>query len=160
MKHAVSLTLTLFTLWILLSGHLEPLLIGLGLASALLTVFLALRMEVIDHESHPLHLTRQLPRYWLFLLREVIMANLNVIRRILTPGKSCSPQCRSLPLPQHSVLSQVIYANSITLTPGTVTVSLEPDSIIIHALTLEAATDLETGRMARMIPDDLESSES
>ena len=156
MKHAVSLTLTLFILWILLSGHFNPLLIALGVASSLITVVLALRMEVIDHESHPLHLSRQLPRFWVFLSHEVILANLDVVRRILTPGKSYSPQLRQFPLPQQTELGQVIYANAITLTPGTVTVQLNTDSIRIHALSREAAEDLQTGRMAQAIPDNLE----
>lgn len=156
MKHAVSLTLTLFILWLLLSGQYSMLLISLGLVSSVLTVVLALRMDVIDHESHPLHLRRQLPRYWVFLSREVILANLDVVRRILTPGKSFSPQLRQLPLPQKTALGQVIYANSITLTPGTVTVQLGTDSIRIHALSREAADDLQTGRMAQAIPDNLE----
>jgi multicomponent Na+:H+ antiporter subunit E len=156
LKHAVSLTLTLFSLWVLLSGHFDALLITLGVASSLVTVFLALRMEVLDHESHPLHLSRQLPRFGLFLLREVILANLDVVRRILTPGKSYSPQLRQFPLPQQTELGQVIYANAITLTPGTVTVQLNTDSIRIHALSREAAEDLQTGRMAQAIPDNLE----
>ena len=160
MKHAASLTLTLFILWLLLSGHYNVLLISLGLLSSLLTVVLALRMDVIDHESHPLHLRRQLPRYWVFLSREVILANLDVVRRILTPGKSFSPQLRQLPLPQKTALGQVIYANSITLTPGTVTVQLGTDSIRIHALSREAADDLQTGRMAQAIPDNLEDKKS
>ena len=156
MKHAVSLTLTLFILWLLLSGHYNVLLISLGLISSLLTVVLALRMDVIDHESHPLHLTRQLPRFWIFLSREVVLANLDVARRILTPGKSFSPQLRQLPLPQKTAVGQVLYANSITLTPGTVTVQLGTESIRIHALSREAADDLQTGRMAQAIPDNLE----
>jgi len=156
LKHAVSLTLTLFTLWLLLSGHFNTLLIALGVASSLVTVVLALRMEVIDHESHPLHLSRQLPRFWVFLSREIVLANLDVVRRILTPGKSFSPQLRRLPLPQRTELGQVIYANAITLTPGTVTVQLNTDSIRIHALSREAAEDLQTGRMAKAIPDNLE----
>ena len=160
MKHAASLTLTLFILWLLLSGHYNVLLISLGLISSLLTVVLALRMDVIDHESHPLHLRRQLPRFWIFLSREVILANLDVVRRILTPGKSFSPQLRQLPLPQKTALGQVIYANSITLTPGTVTVQLGTDSIRIHALSREAADDLQTGRMAQAIPDNLEDKKS
>ena len=160
MKHAVSLTLTLFTLWVLLSGHFNPLLIALGVASSLVTVVLALRMEVIDHESHPMHLSRQLPRFWVFLSHEVILANLDVVRRILTPGKSYSPQLRQFPLPQQTELGQVIYANAITLTPGTVTVQLNTDSIRVHALSREAAEDLQSGRMAQAIPDNLEEKNS
>lgn len=156
LKHAVSLTITFFILWLLLSGHYNLLLISLGLVSALFTVALALRMDFIDHESHPLHLRWQLPRFWIFLSREVVLANLDVVRRILTPGKSFSPQLRWLPLPQKTAVGQVIYANSITLTPGTVTVQLETDKIRVHALSREAADDLQTGRMAQAVPDNLE----
>ncbi len=160
MKHAVSLTLTLFILWLLLSGQFNALLIILGLVSVLVTVFLSLRMEVIDHESHPLHLSRKLPRFWMFLWREIILANLDVVRRILTPGKSYSPQLRQLPLPQQTAVGQVIYANAITLTPGTVTVQLNTDQIHVHALTREAIQDLQTGRIAKAVPDDLEEKRS
>lgn len=160
MKHAVSLTLTLFILWILLSGKFNLLLITLGVASSLITVVLALRMEVIDHESHPLHLSRQLPRFWMFLSREIVLANLDVVRRILTPGKSFSPQLRRFPLPQRTALGQVLYANSITLTPGTVTVQLNTDCIRVHALSREGAEDLQSGRMAQAIPDNLENKTS
>ncbi len=156
MKHAVSLTLTLFILWLLLSGQFNALLISLGLVSVLVTVFLALRMEVIDHESHPLHLSRKLPRYWIFLFREIILANLDVVRSILTPGKSYSPQLRQLPLLQQTAVGQVIYANSITLTPGTVTVQLDANQIYVHTLTRAALEDLQTGRMAKAVPDNLE----
>lgn len=156
MKHAVSLTLTLFILWVLLSGQFNTLLIALGIASSLVTVVLALRMEVIDHESHPLHLSRQLPRFWVFLLRKIVLANLDVARRILTPGKSFSPQLRRFPLPQRTSLGQVLYANSITLTPGTVTVQLNTDSIRVHALSREGAEELQNGCMAQAIPDNLE----
>mgnify|MGYP001096703108 CR=1 FL=1 len=153
MKHALSLTLTLMGLWVLLSGHFDPLLLSLGVVSTVVTVLLALRMDVIDHESHPVHLTLRLLRFWWFLAREIVSANLDVLRRILKPGRSISPQMVDLPVPQHSDLGRVIYANSITLTPGTVTVRLNRDTVTIHALSREAADDLAEGRMARAVPD-------
>lgn len=156
MKHVLSLTFMLFGLWILLSGHFEPLLLALGIASTALTVYLALRMDVIDRESHPLHLTLQLFRFWIFLSRKIVAANIDVIRRILTPGTTISPQIIQLPLPQHSALGRVIYANAITLTPGTVTVRLDRDSITVHALSGEGADELKGGHLARAVPDNIE----
>ena len=154
MTHIISLTITLFLLWLGLSGHFEPLLILIGIASTFLVVFLATRMEVIDHESHPIHLTVRLLSFWGYLSREIVLANIDVIKRILTPGKSISPQMITLPLPQKSDLGRVIYANAITLTPGTVSVQLERDTITVHALAKETADALATGEMARKVPDD------
>lgn len=156
MTHIISLTLTLFLLWLGLSGHFEMLLLLIGVASILLVVFLAARMEVIDHESHPIHLTTRLFRFWAYLSREIVLANIDVIKRILTPGKSISPQLITLPLPQKSDLGRVIYANAITLTPGTVSVQLNSNTITVHALAKETADALATGEMASKVPDEVE----
>ena len=153
MGHIISLAVLLFAFWLGLSGHFTPLLIGLGLASTGLAVFLAHRMDILDHETHPALLTLRLVRYWIYLAGEVVKANIDVIRRILRPGKSISPQLVRLPLPQKTDLARVIYANSITLTPGTVTLELGEKSLLVHALSKEAAEDLATGRMARAVPE-------
>lgn len=140
--------------WILLSGHFEPLMLGLGLFSVALTVFLAKRMNIIDDESYPFHLISQLPAFFLFLLKEIVIANIEVVKRIIkSKGKTISPQLIELPILQKSDLARVIYANSITLTPGTVTVALSKNNLIVHALTKEASEDLAEGHMARQIPD-------
>jgi multicomponent Na+:H+ antiporter subunit E len=154
MKHIVSLGILLFGLWVGLSGHMEPLLLSLGLASTLLTLYLAYRMDVVDHESHPIHLTTRLLRFTAYLIREIVVANWKVVKHIVTPGKSISPQMINLPLPQRTNLGRVIYANSITLTPGTVSVRLTKDTITVHALTKETAASLSTGRLASVIPED------
>lgn len=144
----------LFVFWLLLSGHFNPLLLGLGVASVLLTLFLMKRMDVIDHESYPVHLFSKFPVYLVYIFREIINANIDVIKRILTPGNlSISPQLVEIPLPQKTSMGRAIYANSITLTPGTVSVEITDEKIIVHALTKEAADDLSTGRMAKTIPD-------
>ena len=140
--------------WLLLSGHYDLLLLGLGTASVLLTYFLSRRMDIIDHESYPLQLSPRLIRFWLFLSREIVVANIDVVRRILSPKRCISPQMISLPLPQRTDLGRVIYANSITLTPGTVSVQLSGDTLKVHALSKETAEDLISERMARSVPED------
>lgn len=160
MKHTLSLAAFLFILWFGLSGHTEVLLLALGVTSVLFTVFLAHRMDVIDHEAHPIHHLLHLLRFWPYLFVEVVKANVDVIRRIVKPGKTISPQMVDLPLPQRSNLGRVIYANSITLTPGTVSVELKKDTITVHALAKESVEDLGTGRLARLVPDDIEDTEA
>lgn len=151
---AFSFSILLFILWILLSGHLSPLLLCLGVASVALTVFLASRMHVIDHESYPIQISAKLPRFYVYIVWEIIQANIQVIKCILmNKGKNISPQLVEIPLPQKNDLSRVIYANAITLTPGTVSVKMSQDKILVHALTKEGADDLLSGNMAKTIPE-------
>jgi multicomponent Na+:H+ antiporter subunit E len=151
----ISYAAFLFVVWLLLSGHLEPLMLGLGLASVLLTVILIRRMALIDHESYPLHLSTKIPAYLVFILREIVKSNIDVIKRILTFRRSSvSPQLFEVPIFLKTDLGRVIYANSITLTPGTVSVELTQEKILVHALTKEAADDLSSGSMASSIPDE------
>ena len=151
---ALSFAVVLFALWILLSGHFSPLLLGLGVVSVAITVLIATRMKVIDHESYPLHLSSKLPSFLFYIVIEIVKANIDVIKRILKSGGSgISPQLVEIPVPQTSDLGRVIYANAVTLTPGTVCVELEDDKMIVHALTEEGAKALLSGDMAKMIPD-------
>jgi multicomponent Na+:H+ antiporter subunit E len=155
-KHTVSLGALLFMLWLGLSGQLSILMLSLGFASTLIVVYISHRMDTFDHEEYPAHLTILLLRFWLFLAREVIIANIDVLKRIFKPGKNISPQLFELPLTQKTVLSRVIYANAITMTPGTVSVKLNKKTITVHSLSMEAANDLRSGRMADAIPEDYE----
>ena len=147
-----SFVVLLFLFWIFLSGHLEPLLLGLGVASVALTVFLSHRMNVIDHESYPMHLSSKFPGFFLYIFREIVKANIDVATRVLRwRGASISPQMIEIPQLQESDLGAVIYANSITLTPGTVTIKLSKDSLTVHALSKEAAGELATSAMSKEI---------
>ncbi len=151
MPHAVSLTVVLYLVWLLLSGKFEPLLLGFGLVSCLGVVAIAHRMDVIDREGHPIHLGWKAPGYWLWLAVQIVKANLDVARRILDPKLPISPTVITVKTSQKSELGQVIYANSITLTPGTVSMLVQRDEITVHALNHEAAAQLEAGEMDRRV---------
>ena len=155
-KHTISLGILLFALWLGLSGQLNVLMLSLGVVSTLLIVYLAHRMDLIDEEIYPAHMTVLLLRFWLFLAREIIVANIDVIKRIFKPGKNISPQLFELPLTLESDVSRVIYANAITLTPGTVSANLDKRTVTVHTLSIEAAQDLSSGRMARAVPEEYE----
>ncbi len=152
MKHTISLGIGLLGLWLLLSSHFEPLLVGLGVASTVVTVYLAARMDLIDHESHPLHLTFSLLQFWGYLGWQIVLANIDVAARVLGL-KPISPTLVTLALPLKTDLGRVIYANAITLTPGTASLEVTTDSVVVHALSRDAARDLQTGQMARLVPD-------
>lgn len=157
MKHTISLGLFLATLWWLLSGYAKPLLLGLGLFSVVFTVWLARRMDVIDRESHPIHLSWQLLIFWARLLLEIVKSNLQVVGAILSPrSDSIQPHFLRVRTRQPSALGQVLLANAITLTPGTVTVGLTEDELLVHALSRASGAGVVEGQLDAMIPTDLE----
>ncbi len=149
--HSISLGLVLFGVWLLLSGIFEPLLLGLGVLSCVIVVLIAHRMDVIDREGVPIHLGWRILSYWVWLAVEIVKANLDVARRILDPKLPIHPLLVRVKASQASELGQVIYANSITLTPGTVSMQLEGGEILVHALAREMAEDLEGGEMDRRV---------
>ena len=154
MLHALALWLFCFGLWLLLSGYFDvPLLLGFGVLSCALVVFVAWRTEVIDPEKRPLRLRFNLHifSYWPWLLWQIVLSNLDVAKRILDPKLPISPTLITLRPTQRSDLGRVIYANSITLTPGTVTTALSGDTLEVHALTREAADSLLEGDMDRRV---------
>ena len=151
MHRALSLGGGLAVAWLLLSGHYTPLILTLGLVSVVVVVAIAMRMDVLDHESLPIHLTRYFPGYWIWLGVEIVKANIDVAKRVWSPSLPISPTLFLLETSQPGALGQVIYANSITLTPGTVSVALEDGKILVHAIAREVGDDLAAGEMDRRV---------
>ncbi len=149
MLHAISLWVVLFGTWILLSGHFDPLLLALGALSSAAVVGIALRMETVDHEGHPIHLTWKAPVYWGWLAWEIAKANIDVTRRIISPRLPIDPQVIKVRARQKDELGRVVYANWITLTPGIVSMDVAGREITVHAISAESAEELATGRMDR-----------
>jgi len=141
----------LFGLWLLLSGHFTPLLLGFGVSSCLFVIWIIHRMDVIDNETRIIRVGWRLLTYFPWLAWEIVKANWDVAWRILHPGLPISPTLFVVTSTQKSDVGRVTYANSITLTPGTVTVDLEGDKFTVHALTRGAAEALMEGEMDRRV---------
>jgi len=150
-RHAIKLGLFLFAIWLLLSGHYTPLMLGLGVLSVLLVVLLVTRVHLIDREIQPVLIKPSVLFYWVWLSREIIKSNIDVTRRILSPRMPISPNIFTVRANQKTDLGRVTYANSITLVPGTVTVDVDEDVFTVHALTQAAAADLKRGEMDRRV---------
>ena len=134
-----------------MSGFFEPLILVLGLLSCIFVVVIAMRMDVIDHEAVPLHITVSAILYWPWLVWEICKANLDVTKRVLglTP---ISPTMVRIQATQKTDLGLVIFANSITLTPGTISVDVEQDGhILVHAISTEGTQGLEGGEMDKRV---------
>lgn len=152
-KHIASLLAVAIFLWLVWSGQTKALLLSLGALSAVITVWIAVRMEIIDHESYPLELSRKLVTYWFWLSKEIVVSNFDVARRILSRKPGISSSIARVATGKRSNIGRAIYANSITLTPGTVAIDVGEDYILIHALTKAHADRVKAGDMARRVPD-------
>ncbi len=151
MIRAFGLAVFLAAAWLLLSGHFDGLILGLGAASCVLVVVIARRMDLIDREGFPIHLTWRLPVYWIWILWQIVLSNIAVVRRIFARRLAISPQVLNVESGQADDLGQVIYANSITLTPGTISLRLDDGRIEVHALDEDFAGDLQSGEMERWV---------
>ena len=149
--HSISLGAVLFAVWLVLSGHYTFFIISLGILSSALVVSIMQRMDLIDHEGHPIHLTWRAFTYIPWLMIEIIKANIDVLKLILSPSLPATPTLFRVKASQTTDLGKVIYANSITLTPGTISVDIANGEILVHALTRAGAEDLMNGEMDRRV---------
>lgn len=152
-SHTLSLFVSLSLFWWINSNYSNALLLSLGAASILLVLYIAHRMDVIDHESQPIHLSVNMPNYVIWLTKEVIISNISVVKHVWLGNSSISPTLATIDISQHTDLGKVIYANSITLTPGTVTVDIVGDRMTIHALIKDNIDTLKTGEMDRRVTE-------
>jgi multicomponent Na+:H+ antiporter subunit E len=149
--HAFSLAVVLTIVWWLLSGFVIPLILALGAGSILSVVWVAHRMDAVDHESHPIHLAMRGLLYIPWLLWEIVKANFDVAKAIVFGGDKITPRLMVIKATQSSEVGRVTFANSITLTPGTVTIGAEGDVFTIHSLTPESYDGLASGDMDRRV---------
>jgi len=149
MPKIVFLAVALIAFWFAMSDLYKPLVLALGAASILLVLLISRRMEVADEEGLPMRFGARAILYWPWLAKEIVISSFRVCRIILSPRMGISPAMAILPAPQKSTTGRVTYANSITLTPGTLTLALEGDEIVVFALTEQDLAALAEGGMAR-----------
>lgn len=146
-----ALVLALFAFWLLLSGIYTPFLVLAGLGASIAVAALAWRMGAADREGHPVHLTGAVLTYWPWLAREIAASGWEVTRIILDPRLPISPTLARFAPSQKSAVGLVTHANSITLTPGTITVEADGKSFLVHALTRAGAEGLAGSEMDRRV---------
>ena len=142
MAYFFGLLAALVAFWLGNSGHYKPLMLGFGSASVLLTMILAYRLDIIDREGAPYVRLPQLMKYYPWLAVEVVKSNWVVIRACLRADLDITPTLAKVKTVCKTDLAKVTFANSITMTPGTVTVEIEGDKLLVHGL-YEAGTEPE-----------------
>ena len=133
------------SLWLILSGHYEAWLLLLGFASVFFVSCIASKMHISDHEGFPSHLAFKSLLYFPWLTKEIITSNFTVAKAILT--NKIDPQLVSITTTQDNDLGRTILANSVTLTPGTISIDLENNCLEIHALLTKSASSVKNGEM-------------
>ncbi len=148
----------LFAVWVLLSGKYDAFHLGTGLAGVAFLLWLDSRLEPLVGsgkwvEIHPLRWVL----YYFWLLWQMVLSALYVARVIVNPGRHLNPRLVRFRCEQPNTIATVSLANSITLTPGTLTVDVQDDCYLIHALTERTARDVLDGsmqaRVARLFVD-------
>ena len=125
----------LFVLWVLLSGIFDPLLFFFGSISAVMVIIITHRMNKTD--NYPLAVKFNIVEvisYFFWLILEIVKANLQVVKIIITNRKFNNQKVFKVKSTQFTDVAQVLFANSITLTPGTITIETEKDHLLVHAL--------------------------
>ncbi|MGD9264412.1 MAG: Na+/H+ antiporter subunit E [Lysobacterales bacterium] len=148
---SVVLAVLLMLAWVLWSGYLKPLLLGLGIFSSLLVVYLAHRMRLQDNHFLDGRFLLRLPGYWGWLAREVWRSSLEVTRVVLSPKLPISPTVAEFDTRCKLITDQAILGNSITLTPGTLTLQIVDGHFVVHALTEAGARAIVNGEMDRRV---------
>ena len=151
------LFLVLMGFWLLLSGQIDKaFLVGSGIVSCLLTVYCCHRLNLIGESYQPIE---SLPRFLFYLpwlIWQIVLASLDVTRRSWGASSAIQPRLVKVPVKIRHPLAKTLLANSITLTPGTVTVDVAEDHYLVHALTEDAEKGVLDGsaerRVAPMVP--------
>ena len=146
---SITLFIILFGFWLLMSGYYTPLILSLGVISCILCVYLTIKGKFLDNETLPIYFFPRLIQYTLWLIKEILKSNIQTAKVIIM--KSEEPELFSVKASQKTNEGKVTYANSITLTPGTVTTQIKNDTFEIHALTKEFGDDVRSSEMDKMV---------
>ena len=159
-KHLVILTCVLFVFWLLLSGRFELKFLVYGVLTALVAGWVCVPLMMLPNaKGTKQYFIFDIPWakyavYWLWLLNEVVKANIDVAKAVVKPEMEINPRVIRFRIKMDNPMAHTTLANSITLTPGTVTLNVTDDGLYeIHALTDGAAEGLLDGGMQKRVAE-------
>lgn len=150
-----------FFVWIVFNGKITTEIVIFGLAiAALIFAFACKFMDYsIAKEIQLYKKTGLIVSYIILLIVEIIKANLSVVHMILNQKEEMEPVIVKFRTRLRTENARVMLANSITLTPGTITVSLEGDELTVHCLDVSLAEGMEDSDFVKLL-EKLEGKES
>lgn len=143
----ILLAIALAVFWLVNSWILTPLLLSLGVLSTLIALYFAIVMRTVDDEGLPVQTIPGAITYWPWLFWQIVLSSWKVTQIIIDPKLPISPTMTVVQADQVTAAGQATFANSITLTPGTVTAGVSGSEFTVHALLKEGADDIEAGTM-------------
>lgn len=145
--------LLFFLAWIIFNGQitLEIILFGVVIALGMLAFLCKFMDYSIQKELRFYRLVPDFCRYVFLLVKEIIKANLTVCRMILTRRETVEPVIVHVHTNLKTETARVILANSITLTPGTITVSMTNDDLLVHCLDKSLAEGMEDSAFVKLL---------
>ncbi|MEA3282415.1 MAG: Na+/H+ antiporter subunit E [Euryarchaeota archaeon] len=150
-KHFIATYIIVFAFWLLLSAHSDPFHVGAGIVCSLIVAYASHDLLFAGAGNHTLTKIVRFITYLPWLIYQIVLANIDVAKRALSPNMPIDPQVVTFKTMLQSDVARTALANSITLTPGTVTIDIVDDVFYVHAIAQEPADDLLEGAMERRI---------
>ena len=157
LKKRIGFAIFIFVIWFLLSGKTEAKFIILGAVTAILVSIICTPM---------LHTMKAGRRYYIFkfdylrmivyffwLFKEIILSSFDVMKAIISPKDKIHFRLLRFACALQNPAAVVLFMNSITLTPGTITIDIEGNEFVVNALTETAAEGLLAGTMQKKIAE-------
>lgn len=149
--HIAKWAILLSGFWLLLSGYIQPLLLGFGAISVAVVLLVLKRMDDVDQEKQEIGTGLRLLRYIPWLIGQIIGSSLQVTKLIWGSPDKVSPSLARISAENIPPHRRALYANSITLTPGTLSVDLVEGEITVHALQKSSIEELKQEAMEKKI---------
>ena len=147
-QHLMMTFVMLFGFWLLLSGKYDLFHLSLGIVCSLLIAYLTHDLLFANVRlGNARVIARRFLAYIPWLLYQIITSNIYVASVVLGPKHRVKPQIIRFKTKLESDISWVTLANSITLTPGTITMDIKDGEFLVHALDKKVADDLNAGEM-------------
>jgi multicomponent Na+:H+ antiporter subunit E len=137
--------------WLALSGHYEPLMLALGLVSVAVVFGMAWRGDFHLHRDVTVRFALRLPLFLAWVAWQVFVSAIGVVRKVWSPRLELRPVVAPTPADALPELAKVVYANSITLTPGTLALDVDEEQILVHGIDQSDVDDLDEGAMLRQV---------
>ncbi|MBT1449888.1 Na+/H+ antiporter subunit E [Glaciecola sp. XM2] len=151
MNYKIRLAIVLALIWVLLSGMFKPLMLGFGAFSVVFAVWMTSRMQHIDHERYRFFITLSFIPFFIKLGIKIVQSNIDVCARILG-FRPVESTFITIKMPYKDDVAKVLYAHAITLTPGSSSIALDDNTLLVHTISEQGARDLANGDMFDIMP--------